>query len=143
MKYKDLKFGDIVVFFIEDSMFIALVEKGGELTTPDYFKLTDDIEFSYANPDEVRIFMQWFLMTPRVFKPGFNNVDNPAYYASTNIECIDAMEAAYGTEVVMHFCQCNAFKYIFRFPNKNGVEDIKKALWYENKYIELSEKLNK
>ncbi len=80
-------------------------------------------------------------MTPRVFKPGFNNVDNPAYYASTNIECIDAMEAAYGTEVVMHFCQGNAFKYIFRFPNKNGVEDIRKALWYENKYIELSEKL--
>lgn len=64
-------------------------------------------------------------------------VNHPSHYASSSIECIDAMIAAYGKEAVMHFCQCNAFKYQWRFNKKNGVEDLKKAEWYNNKYIEL------
>lgn len=64
-------------------------------------------------------------------------VNHPSHYASSSIECIDAMIAAYGKEAVMHFCQCNAFKYQWRFDKKNGVEDLKKAEWYNNKYIEL------
>lgn len=47
------------------------------------------------------------------------------------------MIAAYGKEAVMCFCKCNAFKYLFRFEKKNGIEDIKKAQWYQDKYIEL------
>lgn len=70
-------------------------------------------------------------------KREFDNVNNPQHYTSGGIECIDAMIAAYGEEVVMHFCQCNAFKYQWRFDKKNGVEDLKKAEWYNNKYIEL------
>lgn len=70
-----------------------------------------------------------------------NAVNHPSHYASGGIECIDAMEAAYGIEAVMHFCMCNAFKYQWRFDKKNGVEDLKKAQWYQNKYIELKSKL--
>lgn len=70
-----------------------------------------------------------------------DNVNHPYHYASGGIECIDSMEAAYGTEAVMHFCQCNAFKYQWRFDKKNGEEDIKKAQWYQNKYLELQNKL--
>ena len=40
-------------------------------------------------------------------------------------------------EAVLDFCICNAFKYLFRWKNKNGVEDITKANWYLNKYLEL------
>lgn len=69
--------------------------------------------------------------------PTYDNVNNPQHYASGGIECIDAMIAAYGKEAVMHFCQCNAFKYQWRFDKKNGIEDLKKAQWYNNKYIEL------
>lgn len=68
-------------------------------------------------------------------------VDHPSHYANGNIECIDAMEAAYGTEAVMHFCQCNAFKYQWRFDKKNGNEDLKKCQWYQNKYMQLLSKL--
>ena len=64
-------------------------------------------------------------------------VNNPQHYTNGGVECIDAMIAAYGKEVVMHFCQCNAFKYQWRFDKKNGTEDLKKAEWYNNKYIEL------
>lgn len=67
-----------------------------------------------------------------------SNVNHPKHYNQGNIECIDAMVAAYGKEDVMAFCKCNAFKYIWRFKDKNNIEDIKKAQWYQNKYIELS-----
>lgn len=67
-------------------------------------------------------------------------VNHPSHYANGDIECIDAMEAAYGTEAVMHFCQCNAFKYQWRFDKKNGIEDLQKCQWYQNKYVELSSK---
>lgn len=67
-----------------------------------------------------------------------DNVNHPSHYTSGDIECIDAMIAAYGKEAVMAFCKCNAFKYQWRFDKKNGIEDIKKAQWYQNKYIELS-----
>lgn len=69
----------------------------------------------------------------------FHPVSSPLHYTKGNIECIDAMIAAYGKEAVMHFCQCNAFKYLWRFTNKNGIEDLRKAQWYQNKYIELKQ----
>lgn len=50
------------------------------------------------------------------------------------------MISAYGEEVVANFCMCNAFKYIWRFNNKNGIEDVNKALWYLNKMKELQNK---
>lgn len=66
-----------------------------------------------------------------------NNVDHPSHYNQGNIECIDAMIAAFGKETVEHFCICNAFKYLWRSEFKNGSEDIKKALWYLTKHNEL------
>ena len=66
-----------------------------------------------------------------------NNLDHPSHYNQGNIECIDAMIAAFGKETVEHFCICNAFKYLWRSEFKNGSEDIKKALWYLTKHNEL------
>lgn len=73
-----------------------------------------------------------------------DNVNHPSHYTNGEggIECIDAMISAYGKEAVMCFCKCNAFKYQWRFDKKNGVEDIKKAQWYQNKYIELENEIN-
>lgn len=67
-----------------------------------------------------------------------NNVNHPTHYASGGIECIDAMEAAFGKAEVASFCKLNAFKYIWRcFHKEDGVEDVEKALWYLNRYKEL------
>ena len=52
------------------------------------------------------------------------------------------MTDVFGVDAVRNFCKLNAFKYIWREQNKNGVEDIKKAVWYLNKLIELSENAN-
>lgn len=68
-----------------------------------------------------------------------DSVNRPAHYTSGGIECIDAMQAAFGAEAVKDFCLCNAFKYLWRHRNKNGVEDLKKARWYLNRLIEAVE----
>lgn len=66
-----------------------------------------------------------------------NPVTNPPHYTQGNIQCIDAMESAFGKEAVATWCKLNAFKYIWRAEHKNGMEDIDKAIWYLNKYKEL------
>lgn len=66
---------------------------------------------------------------------------NPNHYKQGNIECIDAIESAVinkkGIEAV---CVGNIIKYLWRYENKNGLEDIKKAKWYLNRLIEIKEK---
>lgn len=69
-----------------------------------------------------------------------DNVEHPSHYTGGSIECIDAMAETQGVEAVKNFCVCNAFKYLWRHDKKNGVEDVKKAAWYLNKFIELEEK---
>lgn len=68
-----------------------------------------------------------------------DNVNHPSHYETGKFECIDVMLETQGLEAVKNFCICNAFKYIYRHNNKNGLEDVKKAKWYLDKYIELSE----
>lgn len=68
-----------------------------------------------------------------------DNVNHPAHYETGKFECIEVMAEALGVDAVKNFCICNAFKYIYRCSRKNGLEDVKKANWYLNKYIELSE----
>ena len=68
-----------------------------------------------------------------------DNVNSPSHYCTGNFECIDVMLEVFGVDAVQHFCQCNAFKYLYRTNRKNGLEDMKKAKWYINKYIELEE----
>ena len=50
------------------------------------------------------------------------------------------MVAIFGKTATMHFCLLNVWKYRKRAVFKNGEEDMKKADWYMNKYIELGGK---
>ncbi|MBO7079904.1 MAG: DUF3310 domain-containing protein [Bacilli bacterium] len=65
-------------------------------------------------------------------------VNHPGHYETGKFECIEVMQEALGTDAVKDFCICNAFKYVYRHKRKNGLEDIKKAKWYIDKYLELS-----
>jgi len=65
-------------------------------------------------------------------------VNSPPHYNST-IECIDAMEAmTEGATVNTHaaYCWQSAFKYLWRWPYKNGLQDLKKARWYLDRLIQ-------
>ena len=61
-------------------------------------------------------------------------INNPLHYNTSEIECIDAIEAMLGDEFPAYL-QGNITKYLWRFKNKNGLEDLKKAQWYLNKLI--------
>lgn len=69
---------------------------------------------------------------------GAENVNHPKHYAdSCSIECIDAMQATFGTKDLAKYCAVNSYKYLWRYKSKNGLEDLKKAEWYLNKFDEL------
>ena len=66
-----------------------------------------------------------------------DNVNHPSHYETGKIECIDIMLETQGEESVKAFCVCNALKYLYRHKRKNGVEDVEKARWYIDKYLEI------
>lgn len=58
-------------------------------------------------------------------------VNNPCHYQSAGgIEVIDIIE-----EFEMNFNLGNVIKYVLRHKNKNGIQDLKKALWYLQREI--------
>lgn len=69
-------------------------------------------------------------------------VDHPLHYQAEGLECIDVMEKLFGIDWVYHFCVLNAFKYQWRCNNKGKTEeDLKKAMWYNNKAVELLKRM--
>lgn len=65
-----------------------------------------------------------------------DNVNNPKHYNQGGIECIDAIKAATVDKTgIDAFCVGNAIKYLFRYKEKNGLEDVKKAAWYIDRLI--------
>ena len=68
-----------------------------------------------------------------------DNVNHPKHYTSGKYECLAVMVDTFGVEAVKAFCRCNAFKYIWRSELKNGIEDLKKSIFYINFLIGLEE----
>ena len=56
---------------------------------------------------------------------------NPLHYRKGDIECIDAMVAAYGEEEVRIYCKLAAFKYGWRRGDKDEEQqEVNKQIWY-------------
>lgn len=65
-----------------------------------------------------------------------DNVNHPKHYTQGGIECIDAIKAAtVGKSGIEAVCVANVVKYLWRYEEKNGVEDVKKARWYLERLI--------
>jgi hypothetical protein len=67
------------------------------------------------------------------------NAINPAHYQKGGVECIEAIEASMSKEAFKGFLKGNCIKYIYRYENKNGAEDLRKAEWYLLRLIALRE----
>ena len=69
----------------------------------------------------------------RITKP--DAVNHPSHYTQhpSGVECIQITEH-------MSFTMGNAMKYLWRADLKNGVEDLKKAIWYIQREISKREK---
>ena len=61
-----------------------------------------------------------------------DSVNHPNHYKSKGIEAIDVIDA-FGLD----FCLGNVVKYVLRAGRKvNALEDIEKAKWYIDHYLE-------
>jgi hypothetical protein len=60
---------------------------------------------------------------------------NPSHYKQGGIECIEAIKAATGDGFI-GYVWGNVLKYLWRWPKKGGVDDLKKARWYLDRLIE-------
>ena len=67
-------------------------------------------------------------------------VNHPPHYNQGTIECIDAIEAALGTEGFLAYCRGNIIKYMWRANHKNGAEDLEKARWYADRIVQTLRK---
>jgi predicted transcriptional regulator len=63
-------------------------------------------------------------------------VNSPAHYNSGSVECIDAIKSMLTKEEFIGFLRGNILKYQWRYKQKNGAEDLKKAQWYFDKLKE-------
>lgn len=95
-------------------------------------------DLEYKTDEEVKaLYELMFNGVPLDSTPVTHPVTHPSHYTQGSIQCIEAMESAFGEEAVATWCKLNAFKYIWREAHKNAMEDIDKAIWYLNKYKEL------
>lgn len=58
------------------------------------------------------------------------------YHGNGKVECIDAIISATGGAA---YCVGNIIKYVWRYRDKGGIEDLKKCRWYIDKLIEIEE----
>ena len=67
-------------------------------------------------------------------------VNHPVHYELARYECIEVMEEVFGVDALKNYCLIAAFKYLWRCDRKGKkTEDIEKARWYLDKFIELEE----
>ena len=67
-------------------------------------------------------------------------VNHPSHYTKNGgIECIDAIRSSMTPKEFQGMCKGNVMKYIWRYRDKNGVEDLKKAKVYLDWLIESVE----
>lgn len=77
--------------------------------------------------------------------PDASVVNHPQHYISeTGLETIDVIEAfTFDLTGMDAVCTANVLKYICRWKNKNGLQDLKKARWYLDRLIDRIENLEK
>ena len=80
-----------------------------------------------------------------MYKSNDDMVSHPSHYQSENgLEVIDVIEAFTSDLKGIEATDTgNIIKYICRWKKKNGIQDLKKAMWYLNHLIEHVEKMDK
>ena len=72
-------------------------------------------------------------------EPTNDAVQHPSHYTQGGIECIDAIRASMTADGFCDYCKGNIIKYIWRWRDKGGVEDLRKASVYLDWLINAAE----
>lgn len=118
---------------IECGTSVGIIKKKAGLPYISYRALfdgkSDDVPYWLADFDVLRIRCGGSRLVVEVYEERkmIDMVNRPAHYNKGRVECIDAIEVATsdlsGIEAV---CTANAIKYLWRWKQKNGTEDLKK-----------------
>lgn len=65
--------------------------------------------------------------------------EDDEHYKTLGVEPIDVMRQWFTQEELRGFYRGNVLKYIGRYRNKGGAEDLKKAQWYLAELLKLEE----
>ena len=76
-------------------------------------------------------------------EPTNDAVQHPSHYTHRGIECIDAIRASMTADGFCDYCKGNIIKYIWRWRDKGGVEDLRKASVYLNWLINAANEKEK
>jgi hypothetical protein len=66
-----------------------------------------------------------------------DTVNEPVHYNQGALECIDYIEQQLTAEQFRGYLTGNSIKYLHRYQYKNGVEDLKKQVWYTERLIRM------
>lgn len=132
-----LKFKEGQTYICEKSLSPEWIE-GNE------YKVTyDEIRDDYGIYDEIGfLFVDWeinesILTFKLKEEPQTTDlIENQPHYKNQGIEPIDLMRNNFSKEEFAGFLQGNVLKYMLRYKDKNGVEDLKKAKTYLTWLIE-------
>ena len=67
---------------------------------------------------------------------------DPNYYQQNGQDLIDHLSEIFNADMFIGFMTGNIFKYLTRWQQKNGVEDLEKAQVYLNRLIEFEKQQN-
>lgn len=76
-------------------------------------------------------------------EPTNDTVQHPAHYTQGGIECIEAIKASMTADGFCDYCKGNIIKYIWRWRDKGGVEDLRKASVYLDWLINAADEKEK
>ena len=76
-------------------------------------------------------------------EPTNDAVQHPSHYTHGGIECIEAIRASMTADGFCDYCKGNIIKYIWRWRDKGGVEDLRKASVYLDWLINAADKKEK
>lgn len=83
------------------------------------------------------------LCRPLLYADTFDGDDpavSPAHYIAGTMEVINVIEAfTDGLNGIEAACTANIIKYACRWKRKNGVQDLKKLVWYAQHLIDILE----
>ena len=63
----------------------------------------------------------------------------PKHYLTGGKHLLEILEMKLPPEQLEGFLRGLIIKYLFRYDQKNGIEDLKKAKWYLDELIEMKE----
>lgn len=111
---------------------LPISEPVGVYVDPEIKKLMDEDLMKSAGKDFYDTIM--LPQDKSFFRDNASN--NPANNPDPENIFIDSIIPILGLEAAQIYCRCNIIKYT---SNRNNLEDMNKAQWYMDKYVEISQ----